>query len=106
MTSLSPSWVSQFNFHVTARHVRHDKVNSNCFDNREIIAVCIAMNVTAHSPHVTQRNDFSVMPFCCTSLHQSQKKVFMFASDQHHMLSHWFNLSFCAAVILFYLYGV
>ena len=74
MASLSRSWVSQSTFHVTARFVGHGKVNSNCFqssscfDNREIIAISIAMNVTAHSQRMTQRNDFLVIPFL---LHKS-----------------------------------
>ena len=74
MASLSPSWVSQSTFHVTASRVGHGKISSNCFhcsscfDNREIIAVSIAMNVTARSLRVTQRKDFSVMLFM---LHKS-----------------------------------
>ena len=83
----------------------HGKLNSICFHSREIIAVSIAMNVTARSPSMTQRNDFSVIPFL---LHKStpQRKVFMFASDQQHMPSRWLNLSFYDSVILFYLYGI
>jgi len=36
------------------RHVGHGKVNSNCFDNSETIAVSMATNVTVH---MTQGND-------------------------------------------------
>ena len=78
MASLSPSWVSQSTFNITARCVGHGKVNS-------------------------QRNYFSVIPFL---LHKStsQRKVFMFASDQQHMPLRWLNLSFNDAVNLFHLY--
>ena len=44
-------------------HVGHGKVNSNCFDNSETIAVSMATNVTVH---MTQGNDLLAVWICCT----------------------------------------
>ena len=42
-------------------HVGHGKVNINCFENSETIAVSMATHVTVHDVHMTQWNHFSVM---------------------------------------------
>ena len=77
------------------RHVGHGKVNSNCFDNSETITVSMATNVTVH---MTQGNDLLAVWICCTNLHQSRRKAFLFESKQQCVASHWLNLSFYKAV--------
>ena len=62
------------------------------------------MNVTACSPHMTQRN-FVCNAVFAAYIYQSQRNVLMFASKQQHMPSHLLNLPFYDAVNLLYLYG-
>ena len=56
----------------------------------------MATNVTARDVRVTQRN--ALNSICCTNVHQSRRKVFLFASKQQCVDLRWHNLPVYKAV--------